>query len=41
MKRIVINLAPAHFRKVELAYDLPIAVGIILLSSEQVSANVS
>jgi len=40
MKRIVVNLAPAHLKKAGPAYDLPIAVGI-LLSSEQVSANVS
>jgi magnesium chelatase family protein len=40
MKRIVVNLAPADLKKAGPAYDLPIAVGI-LLSSEQVSANVS
>ncbi len=40
MKRIVVNLAPANLRKAGPAYDLPIAVGI-LLSSEQVSADVS
>jgi len=40
MKRIVVNLAPANLKKAGPAYDLPIAVGI-LLSSEQVSANVS
>ena len=40
MKRIVVNLAPANLKKVGPAYDLPIAVGI-LLSSEQVSADVS
>ncbi len=40
MKRIVVNLAPAHLKKAGPAYDLPIAVGI-LLSSEQVSADVS
>jgi len=39
-KRIVVNLAPAHLKKAGPAYDLPIAVGI-LLSSEQVSADVS
>ncbi len=38
MKRIVVNLAPADLKKAGPAYDLPIAVGI-LLSSEQVSAD--
>jgi len=40
MKRIVVNLAPADLKKAGPAYDLPIAVGI-LLSSEQISADVS
>jgi len=40
MKRIVVNLAPANLKKAGPAYDLPIAVGI-LLSSEQVFADVS
>ena len=40
MKRIVVNLAPASLRKAGPAYDLPIALGI-LLSSEQVHADVS
>jgi len=40
MKRIVVNLAPADLKKAGPAYDLPIAVGI-LLSSEQVTADVS
>jgi len=40
MRRIVVNLAPANLKKAGPAYDLPIAVGI-LLSSEQVSADVS
>ena len=40
MKRIVVNLAPADLKKAGPAYDLPIAVGI-LLSSEQVSADMS
>jgi magnesium chelatase family protein len=40
MRRIVVNLAPADLKKVGPAYDLPIAVGI-LLSSEQVSADIS
>ena len=35
MRRITVNLAPADVRKAGPAYDLPIAVGI-LLSSEQV-----
>jgi len=40
MKRIVVNLAPANLKKAGPAYDLPIAVGI-LLSSEQLHADVS
>jgi magnesium chelatase family protein len=39
MKRIIVNLAPADLKKAGPAYDLPIAVGI-LLSSEQVSGEV-
>ncbi|HJX69969.1 MAG TPA: YifB family Mg chelatase-like AAA ATPase [Dehalococcoidia bacterium] len=39
-KRITVNLAPADLKKEGPAYDLPIAVGV-LLSSEQVSAEVS
>ena len=39
-KRITVNLAPADLRKEGPAYDLPIAVGI-LLSSEQVTAEVT
>jgi magnesium chelatase family protein len=39
-RRITVNLAPADVRKEGPAYDLPIAVGI-LLSSEQVLADVS
>ncbi|MDD5339110.1 MAG: YifB family Mg chelatase-like AAA ATPase [Dehalococcoidales bacterium] len=39
MKRIVVNLAPADLKKAGPAYDLPIAVGI-LLSSEQIHADV-
>ena len=35
LKRITVNLAPADLRKEGPAYDLPIAVGI-LLASEQV-----
>ena len=38
--RLTINLAPADLRKEGPAYDLPIAVGI-LLASEQVSADLS
>ena len=38
MKRIIVNLAPADLKKAGPAYDLPIAVGI-LLSSEQVSGE--
>ncbi len=40
MKRIVVNLAPADLKKAGPAYDLPIAIAI-LLSSEQVYADVS
>jgi magnesium chelatase family protein len=40
MKRIVINLAPADLKKAGPAYDLPIAVGI-LISSEQICTDVS
>ncbi|MDP3879294.1 MAG: YifB family Mg chelatase-like AAA ATPase [Dehalococcoidales bacterium] len=40
MKRIVVNLAPADLKKAGPAYDLPIAIGI-LLSSEQVFADTS
>jgi len=40
MKRIVANLAPADLKKAGPAYDLPIALGI-LLSSEQLAADVT
>jgi len=40
MRRITVNLAPADLKKAGPAYDLPIAVGI-LLSSGQVSADLS
>ncbi len=40
MKRITVNLAPADLRKEGPAYDLPIAIGI-LLSSEQLSFDAS
>ena len=40
MKRITVNLAPADLKKEGPAYDLPIAVGI-MLSSEQAFADVS
>ena len=39
-KRITVNLAPADLRKEGPAYDLPIAIGIVL-ASEQVAADVS
>jgi len=39
-KRITVNLAPADVRKEGPAYDLPIAVGV-LLASEQVVADLS
>jgi len=38
LKRIVVNLAPASLKKAGPAYDLPIAIGI-LLSSEQLYAD--
>ncbi|MBI3287762.1 MAG: YifB family Mg chelatase-like AAA ATPase [Chloroflexi bacterium] len=38
MKRLTVNLAPADLRKEGPAYDLPIAVGI-LLASEQIQAD--
>jgi beta-lactamase superfamily II metal-dependent hydrolase len=38
-KRITVNLAPADIRKEGPAYDLPIAIGI-LIASEQVTADV-
>ncbi len=40
MKRIIVNLAPADLKKAGPAYDLPIALGV-LLSSEQVQADVT
>jgi magnesium chelatase family protein len=40
MRRITVNLAPADLKKAGPAYDLPIAVGIII-SSEQVSVDAS
>ncbi len=39
-KRITVNLAPADLRKEGPAYDLPIAVGL-LLASEQIQADLS
>ena len=40
MRRITVNLAPADLKKAGPAYDLPMAVGV-LLSSEQVSVDAS
>ncbi len=40
MRRIVVNLAPADLKKAGPAYDLPIAVGI-LLSSGQIKADIT
>jgi magnesium chelatase family protein len=40
MDRITVNLAPADLRKAGPAYDLPIAIGL-LLASGQISADVS
>ena len=34
MRRITVNLAPAHLKKAGPAYDLPIAVGILLSSGQ-------
>ena len=39
-KRLTVNLAPADLRKEGPAYDLPIAVGI-LVASEQLTADIS
>jgi magnesium chelatase family protein len=39
MKRLRVNLAPANIRKAGPAYDLPIAVGL-LLASEQLCGQV-
>jgi len=39
-RRITVNLAPADLKKAGPAYDLPIAIGI-LLSSEQIYADIS
>jgi magnesium chelatase family protein len=39
MKRLTVNLAPADIRKAGPAYDLPIAVGL-LIASEQIQADV-
>ena len=38
-KRIIVSLAPADLKNEGPAYDLPIAVGL-LLASEQVEANI-
>lgn len=40
IKRITVNLAPADLRKEGPAYDLPIAVGV-LIASEQLTADIS
>jgi magnesium chelatase family protein len=40
LKRLTVNLAPADLRKAGPAYDLPIAVGL-LLASGQIAADVS
>ena len=40
MKRIIVNLAPADLKKAGPAYDLSIAVGI-LLSSEQINSDIT
>lgn len=40
IKRITVNLAPAHLKKAGPAYDLPIAIGI-LLSSGQIATDFS
>jgi len=39
-ERLTVNLAPAHIRKAGPAYDLPIAVGL-LLANEQIYGDVS
>ncbi|HEY4385953.1 MAG TPA: magnesium chelatase domain-containing protein, partial [Ktedonobacteraceae bacterium] len=38
-KHITINLAPADLRKEGPSYDLPIAIGILLASSDQIRAD--
>src|SRR5450631_3440865 len=38
-KHITINLAPADLRKEGPAYDLPIAIGILLASQDSVSGD--
>ena len=40
MRRVAVNLAPADLKKEGPAYDLPIAVGI-LLATEQISSDVT
>lgn len=40
LKRVTVNLAPADLRKEGPAYDLPIAVGV-LVASEQITADLS
>lgn len=40
LKRVTVNLAPADLRKEGPAYDLPIAVGL-LMASEQITADLS
>lgn len=40
LKRVTVNLAPADLRKEGPAYDLPIAVGL-LVASEQITADLS
>lgn len=37
-KKITVNLAPAHIKKIGAVYDLPISIGI-LIASEQISCN--
>ncbi len=40
MRRITVNLAPADLKKEGPAYDLPIAIGL-LIATEQIAADVS
>src|SRR5215216_1159812 len=39
MKRLTVNLAPADLRKAGPAYDLPIAVGLLLASEQLYGAD--
>jgi len=40
-RKIVVNLAPAQFRKASTALDLPIALGILALSKQLLQSNLN